>query len=278
MNAAYASPGQRDLDAVLRRVAPCDAADTVLLVDPITSDPSQVNAPLELTVISDRGHDASLVFDENGREPPGRRVTADRELVIHYWRAEDLGKLQRCLGESVSALTSSSARRVAGPSDVEFRFLHLLRTGVVLANPNRADHWRKVMRVAALSEFLVLSWSRSHRYLVEEVRRSKDIDPTLCGWTLRASLELVAGVMLASVGETDPEPIHRLRLLRRHHASLGDASVARLFALLLGSRAEDLHADVHSVLSFAELAIEESRTRLPGAVRTLSRSISEDKA
>jgi hypothetical protein len=250
-------------DDLLAQVRPVDASETMWLVGSIADGLATSFSDINLLIIGDRGLDATLVFGESGFEQSVARLPRGQRIKTEYWRAEDVEQLQRRLAAVMHALYGTAPlAQVEAFSDLELRLLHRMRTGLVLANAARATQWRREMQVDSLPDYLLVHWVASHHALREDAwGQAREGDRLSAWWMARAALDYLAAAMLASVGETNPYPKWRLRLLQRNREVLGPPAVERITGLLFPDARADLVAHLHELTAFAGEVLERTLAR-----------------
>jgi hypothetical protein len=130
---------------------------------------------------------------------------------------------------------------------LERALLHSLRTGIVLANAGDVEAWRNAAQ--DLADFLIVYHIGVHFNCREDaIAQVKYGDPISALWMLIPAADSLSGAMLASVGETHPDPKWRPRLLLRHQNTLGKERVERVLKYLLPSTP---NVNANAVIQFA---------------------------
>jgi Nucleotidyltransferase domain len=249
-------------------------SETLLLVGSITEGLANPLSDIDLLIVGDGGFDAGLVINETEFREWASNLPYGPELNIEYWRTEDLEKIGQRLNDSFALMQDPS--QIHGPSklkklerfsETELRLLHRLRTGVALANIEAAESWRRRLLLNQLPQYLIVHSLSYHNIFREDtIAQSRYGDHLSALYMLRFTMDYLASAMLASVGETNPYPKWRIRLLDRYKGPLGESRVRALSNYLFPHPGRETDAAVRETLGFADASIGEILIRCPQIV------------
>jgi hypothetical protein len=207
--------------------------ESLLLVGSVAEGLAHANSDLDLLLLERDDPESAppLHQDTLTARPDGLSVNV--EIVgIDAMRAL-CRRFVSCLDTAARTTPATPMLAYLGADDQ--RLLHRLATGVVLADPTGiANGLRQEYRLAALADFCMLQHASCFLRLCADARYAADDAGTVRLMAALAARHLVSAV-LASAGETNPNPKWCLRLLRDHAPELGAFDADRLAALLIPS-------------------------------------------
>lgn len=151
----------------------------------------------------------------------------------------------------------------------QISLFHNLKTGQTLSNAKKATQWRECLQ--DLPDFLILYYLGIHFNCREDViAQAKYGDPLSALWMLNQATDVLSAAMLASAGETNPDPRCRPRMLRLYEAQLGKERIDKLLRYLLPADGRgNAFATVQHALSFFDVAIIELFGRRPSVANVI---------
>lgn len=266
------------LETLTAQVRPLAPTETLLLVGSIPDGLANALSDIDLLLIGDQPLRGGLVVNETDYQESVGQLANGKEIHVESWRRADVYALAGRLA-SLAALMQdpTGVESVERFSDSERRLLHRLHTGVVLAGESAAAEIRRRVPFAAFPAYLVLYFLNEHYTLREDaIAQVREGDAVSALWMLRQAMELMAGAVLASLGETNSYPKWRPRLLERHRPELGDAVVERLLDLLFPRREVPALDLARGAIAFADellAAIAARQPQLVPAMRELDNRI-----
>jgi hypothetical protein len=229
------------LDDLTHQVGPLAPSETLLLVGSIAEGLANPLSDIDLMILGDGTLRQGVLINEAEFEQSVRRLDGGEELNVEYWRNEDVERIGDRLA-SVLAVMQDPTRlvKLESFSEMELRFFHRLRTGVVLANAENAARWRQRLHIDHLGDYLVLHWLNLHSaYREDLIAQVQYGDPLTALTSLRLSMDALAAAVLATVGETHFHPKWRPLLLERRREEIGGETVDQLLSFLFPALASD---------------------------------------
>jgi hypothetical protein len=265
------------VEDLTKYVRPLDATETLLLVGSVPEGLANPLSDVDLFIIGERDLDEGVVVNESSRQEMSINSTDVPEINIEYWHAKDLEQLERRLTNVFLLLNDPSL--VGGPSklkkierfdDPELFILHRIRTGIVLANPEKAESWRQRLSLDKLPLYLVLHGLGTHNILREDaIAQVRYGDNLSALGMLRLAMDHLSSAVLASVGETNPYSKWRVRLLNWYKGDLGEETVTNLLHSLFPDPHSDASETVREALEFADTVITGIASRCPQIISAM---------
>jgi 8-amino-7-oxononanoate synthase len=221
--AGYARPLERD--------------ECLLLVGSITEGLANADSDVDLMLIGRRGSTDSPTINMVRFDTETVQLSELAEVNVETFDSQQLLLLEPTMQATATALERPGAvKRVSIlNSQEEVRLLHRLANGIPLVNTHIVEQWRTRLRVDVLPEVVALGASIVHfahrEDAISHVLEGDYDTATVC---FRTSASDAAAMLLASVGETQPNPRWRLRVLRHHRESLGHERVDAIVEAMLG--------------------------------------------
>lgn len=244
---------------------PLKSSESMLLVGSIPEGLADPVSDIDLLIIGDGVLDYGAVvsgpeFDESATRLPG-----GQEVNYEYWNIEEIERLRVRLDKSYQLIQDPTiSQRAYKFNEREVGFLHRLRVGVVLANPENVETWHARLKLDSLQDYLIFqSLSFHFAYREDTIGHVQYGDPLSALCTFRMAMDALAGAMLASVGETNAFPKWRPRLLQRHQAALGEDEVKTVLRYIFPDSSVNVETVLQEALSFADIAIGELIGRRP---------------
>ncbi len=258
-------------------VRPLDATETLMLVGSVPEGLANPLSDVDVFIIGDRELDEGVVVNESDFQEVSINLCDGPEINVGYWRSKDLEQLEGRLRETFTLLRDPSL--VGGPSKLkkierfdfnELLILHRIRTGVVLANPENAERWRQRLFLDQLPLYVILHGLANHNiYREDAIAQVRYGDNLSALGMLRIMTDHLASAVLASVGETNPYPKWRVRLLNWYKGDLGDETVEKLMRFLFPDPKSDASEAVREALEFADFAIQGIALRCPQIISAM---------
>ncbi|HSE18451.1 MAG TPA: hypothetical protein VLB46_15465 [Pyrinomonadaceae bacterium] len=265
------------VEDLTRFVRPLDATETLLLVGSVPEGLANLLSDVDLYIIGGGELEEGVVVNESDFQAMSINLTDMPEINVEYWRAKSLERLEERLTNIVTLLRDPSL--VGGPAklkkierfdDSELLILHRIRSGLVLANPENAEHWRQRLFLDQLPLYLILHGLGMHNVFREDAIAQVRYGDNLTALVmLRIMMDHLASSMLASVGETHPYPKWRVRLLNWYRGDLGEETVDKVLRYLFPDPQADASQVVREALEFADAAIAEIAMRCPQAISAM---------
>ncbi|GAA0713847.1 nucleotidyltransferase domain-containing protein [Dokdonella soli] len=262
------------MDTIQGYVRPLGDGECLLLVGSVAEGLANPESDLDLLLLAndrDAG-EHELHGDMLRAMPEGFDLNIE---VITHARAEAVCRFfLHNLNEARRPAAAGAPRSLTFVGADELRLLHRLRTGIpLIASANSVDTLRDCYALHALPDFCTLQHVACHLRLRADASQTvQDAgDPhTPLVMSQLAGQHLIAAV-LASIGETNPNPKWLLRLLRDHRRMLQTFDPDRLIRLALpgaASSARDIVDELQAVseMTLARLVIEAGRAGSPTAV------------
>jgi predicted nucleotidyltransferase len=251
-----------DLASYFRPLKP---SESMLLVGSISEGLANPVSDIDLLIIGDGTLDQGTVVSEPGFDESAVRLPGGQEVNFEYWNAKEIELLHLRLEKAYELIMDPSLlERAYKFNEREVGFLHRLRVGVVVANPENVEFWRERLQLDSLQDYLVfqsLSFHFAYREDTIGHIRYDDSLSALC--TFRMAMDALAGAMLASIGETNAFPKWRPRLLQRHQDVLGEDEVKMALRYIFPDSSVNVETLLPAALSFADTAIGELIGRRP---------------
>ena len=268
-----------DLPRFVRSLAP---TETLLLVGSVPEGLANPLSDVDLSIIGDRELDDGIVVNEASFQELSINLEDGPEINVNYWRAKDLEDLEERLKHTFAlinepALVTADAklRKIERFDFTELLILHRIRVGIVLANAEICESWRQRLQSDQLPTYVILHGLSNHNiYREDTIAQVRYGDSLSALGMLRMMMDHLATAVLASVGETNPYPKWRVRLLNWYRGDLGNETVEQFMHFLFPDRnvnAEDL---VREALKFADREIVAIATRCP---QTIAAMLTMDK-
>lgn len=236
------------LEALAREVPEGGPDQIVLLVGSIPCGLANALSDIDLLVIGSRNRSGSLVIAERGLQQIVYRLPNGLEVNTAFYDDRTLGEHRAALLATLGGGVERSWEEEAGVATLDpatLKLAHRLRTGIALRGdpgPLRAE-----LSLDRLADYLVLNGRMEHFVFRE------DAVAQMHGGHMRSAvhhmllaLGHLATMVLASIGETNPDPKWRMRLLERHAGRIATGPAEQLAEqladLLLGPGAGDAQA------------------------------------
>jgi hypothetical protein len=265
----------RKLVDFARRASP----DTgVLLVGSIPEGLAVAESDVDILLLGGRHED--LMFGHGGHDTSVDRDDSGTEFNAEHWTDAALSEVANRLAISLDAIKSPvHVQRIERLPEDEMIVMHRIRTGVPIANADVARLWRKRLRGDELPSFLAFHWTSEYFALKRDIIGQMGCQREDAGlYMLGLALQMVAGFVLASVGETNPKAKWRVSLLQRHRHLIGEELADPLLEYLSRSRGMSA-ADVKAGLELSQRALTEATRRHPellAPMRELSKHVKRD--
>jgi predicted nucleotidyltransferase len=245
-----------DLVGCVRPLAP---TETLMLVGSIVEGLADPLSDIDLIVIGDSNLGHNVVIHAPECEESVTRLPTGQEVNFEYWNTNDLEQFIERLNFSFDVINEpSKLDKIFKFSEREIILLHRLRVGVVLDNPEVAEHWRQRLRLESLPDYLIIqNLGHHYGYREDAIARVRYGDRLSAFNVLRITMDTLAGAMLASIGVTNIYPKWRTRLLEQNKAALGAEEVDQLLAYLFPDIKADPSDMVSEALAFSDNAISE---------------------
>lgn len=260
-----------------RFVRPLDPAETLMLVGSVPEGLANPLSDVDLSFIGDRELDQGVVVNEASFQELSINLEDGPEINVNYWRAKDLEELEERLKQTFvlindPALVAAEAklRKLERFDFTELLILHRIRVGIALANPEICERWRERLQLDQLPTYVILHGLSNHNIYREDVIAQVRYGDSLSALAmLRIMIDHLATAVLASVGETNPYPKWRVRLLNWYRGDLGDETVEQFMRFLFPERSTDASATVRDALEFADREMVAIATRCPQTIAAL---------
>ena len=253
---------------------PLDPTETLLLVGSVPEGLANPLSDVDLSIIGDRELDDGVVVHEANFQELSINLEDGPEINVNYWRAKDLEQLEARLKRTFTLINDPSLidgqaklQRIERFDFTELLILHRIRVGLVLANPDVCERWRQRLLLDQLPTYSILHGLSNHNIYREDViAQVRYGDPTTALAMLHIMTDHLAGAVLASLGETNPYPKWRVRLLKWYQGDLGNESVEQFMRFLFPERGADASEMVREALEFADKEIALIATRCPQTI------------
>jgi hypothetical protein len=186
-------------------------------------------------------------------------------VTIEVVRPAHLEVLGRRMEEMVSVLLRPDAARFfQGFSEFDLRTMHRVRTGAPLRNPEVAARWRTRLHSDFLPIYTVALMILQHFLHREDaIGEAREGRRESALWSLKIAFGYVAGLLLASVDETNPNPKWRVRLLQLRRDEVGAELADSVVEHLVSPRVDDLEAYFRTLLQLCDTVLEAVAARHP---------------
>lgn len=243
---------------------PLDDDECLLLVGSIAEGLGNPHSDVDLLLIG-----KTKAFQDAGLTGVAYHLDAARpaphiKVNTETYDPADLLRLQPTMSAAVAALEGDDpVDRPALISDArDVKLLHRLRSGIPLAHPEVVDLWRGRLHLDLLPELVAIGALVTHYSRREDgLSHVEEGDLDAASICLQESAAHVAGCLLATVGETNPAPRWRLKLLRRHEEGLGSPIVESLVAAMLDRMTR--RDEVDALVVLFDRVVLETLSRLP---------------
>lgn len=258
-----------DLTTCVRPLAPSEA---LLLTGSVADGLAHAQSDINLTCVGEgpltRDNAPGLLAPSTATPSSARAL-----ISMNYHQRLDVEHLLERVDRIAElmldpfALAEGEGVALDVPSELELTLLHGLRTGIVLAQEDVVRSWRE--RLDVLPQLLLIHYLGSHFNCREDViAQVKHGDPQTALWMLVPAADLMAGALLASVGDTHSDRRWRPRALRRHASEFDAARIDRLLSYMLPTLQDSDRADslVRHAFAFFDVVVLDVFTRCPGVV------------
>lgn len=222
------------LDAVEER----PGEQCLLFVGSVPAGTSTRFSDADLIVIGATPGQADLNVQQNGVAQIVRTMGEGLEVCTAYYPPPVFQALAERTGRALSAIGNpqpvDEPLRELETLDIGLlKFAHRLKSGVALRG--NVQPLRESMWLQYLDDYLVAHGILEQMIYLEDVRGELESgSPSSAAYTFTYSVSFLAGAMLATVGETNPDPKWRVRLLEREHCRIGSERTHELCRYLLG--------------------------------------------
>lgn len=265
-------------DELLKHIQPVGASETLLLVGSIAEGRANPLSDIDIMIIGNAELKADLLIDECQFSQTVKRLPDGQEINVEYWKQSDVENIAMRFTSVVEAIEDTNQlKKISSFNEMELRFLHRVKTGVVLANADHAKALREKLRVDALADYLALYWLSEHlAYREDAISQIQYGDALTALSSLRLAMDALAAVVLASVGETHFHQKWRPRLLQHYQDDIGNNTTERLLPFLFPSLSSDAEVLVRDAIGLADQLIVDVVTRrehLVPAIRALNERV-----
>jgi len=265
------------VEDLTRFVRPLDTTETLVLVGSVPEGLANPLSDVDMFIIGDREFEEGVVVNESDFQEMSINTADAPEINIEYWRSRDLEQLERRLSNVFTLLSDLSL--VGGESKLkkierfdfsELLILHRIRTGIVLANPENAERWRQRLFLDQWPLYVILHGLGTHNiYREDAIAQVRYGDNLSALGMLRIMMDHLASSVLASVGETNPYPKWRLRLLNWYKRDLGDETVDNFVRYMFPDPKEPASETVRAAFEFADTAVAGIASRCPKIISAM---------
>lgn len=156
-------------------------------------------------------------------------------VQVETVRIAHLERLARQMSEVAADFQEpEKAACVRAFGELDLRTIHRVRTGLHLKNGQVAETWKTRLRCEILASHLLASQAAQMGIALEDATGELNEGRSESAmWALQRSIRAAAGALLASVGETNPNPKWCVRLLQIHRRMAGPELCDRLVEHLI---------------------------------------------
>lgn len=226
------------LDDILEAVDERPGEECLLFVGSVPAGTSTRFSDADLIAIGATPGPAALNVQQNGVAQLVRTLGEHLEVCTAYYAPPVLQMLAERTRRALFAI--GHPRPADEPLDEMetldisvLKFAHRIRSGVPLRGS--VQPLREAMVLQHLDDYLVTHGILEQMIYLEDVRGELDSGSAAsAAYTFTYSMNFLAGAMLAAVGETNPDPKWRVRLLQRERDRIGGERADELCRYLLG--------------------------------------------
>ena len=254
---------------LLTHVRPLRPSESVLLVGSIADGLANELSDIDVLLIGDGELAEEFIQRDATSDESAVRLPSGQEINFEYWRTNNIEELHQRMTPNFELMNNPKPTGwFTRLTDSGLRLLHRLRTGVVLANPEVANHWREQMQLDLLPIYVLMFGIAMHfTYREDAIAQMKYERDTLSALAmLRLAAEYISFSMVASAGETMPARKWLPRLLRRNQNVLGEHRVKEMLGYLFPNPQEDVAALIAKAVDFFDTVIGENLERCPEAL------------
>jgi predicted nucleotidyltransferase len=265
------------VEDLTRYVRPLDPTETLVLVGSVPEGLANPLSDVDMFIIGDRKFDEGIVVNESDFQEMSINTADAPEINVEYWHSNDLEKLEKRMANLFSLLRDPSL--VGGPSKLkkverfdfsELLIMHRIRTGIVLANPGIAESWRERLYLDQLPLYIILHGLGTHNiYREDTIAQVRYGDNLSALGMLHIMMDHLASAILASVGETNPYPKWRMRLLNWYKGDLGEETIENFVRYMFPNPKEPASETVRGAFKFADSAVAGIASRCPQAISAM---------
>jgi len=255
--------------AALAQLIPGPAAEDVLLaVGSLAEGLANDRSDIDLLYIGRRPQLSGTLLEDGALPEVVLRTEHDIEVNVMFLEPPTLAALSDTLEkvfQGVGPTTGEPAFTTLSRNEV--LLLHRIRVGVPLFGV--PEPVRRRLLVDRLTDYLMLQGRMQHFALREDVLGQLTVgEVESAGFMMFFAMDHVVSLVLASVGETSPDSKWRVRLLRRHQAAIGVATVDGLCRYLTQGVKGEL--EIQNAIGFCDKVIGDAFNRRQDLVPLLA--------
>lgn len=231
----------------------------VLFVGSVPAGTSTRLSDADLMVIESVPASAELIVEQNGVAQVVRTMGERLEVCAAYYSPPLFQIIAERIRHALSPIgdprPDAPLRKMETLDLVLLKFSHRLRTGVTLRG--NAESIRESLCLRHLADYLVIHGILEHMIYLEDLQGELENGSIAsAAYTFTYSMSYLAGAALATVGETNPDPKWRVRLLERERDRIGHERADGICRYLLGPGSQEPRQWIRDGLKFSAEVIE----------------------
>jgi len=244
----------------LSQEIPSEPDDLVLVTGSVAEGLGTPVSDIDLLVVGVQRRAGALHLPQDGNQEIVYRLSNGIELNIAYLETAGVRALEATLRTVAENIASPAAQAVAPLDGSALLMAHRLRTGA----PLRGDvaQLREQLRLEVLPDYMLIRSRFEHFVYREDALGQLQVGhPDSARYMMSFAFHHVASVALGGLGETNPDPKWRLRLLQRNRDRLGGLLSDQLCDYLLGYTPLSIEGDFERAFEICDQVIHDAVRR-----------------